>query len=84
MLIIKYTLSEENVRRIGATDADVGHHSDANVLLDREGAGIQGPYVSEGVESLGRKDTMEEFANRKGDQLNNETSHEHRRVLRKH
>lgn len=76
MLPVEDTLSEDNISCVCATNDDIGHDGNANVLLDGEGTGIQRPYVTEGIESGRRKNTFKELANGEGNQLNNNTGDE--------
>jgi len=64
VLIIKYTLSCDNVCSVGTVYDDFCHDCDADMFLDVKGTGIEGPYTTEQAKPCGRKDSLEGFAER--------------------
>ena len=54
--VVKDTGCKYNLGRVGTADNDAGHDCNANVLLDGERTGIEGPDVAESFEAPGRKD----------------------------
>lgn len=63
---------DEGVGAVGAADGDVGHESDDDVLLDGEGARVEGPRHAERGEDGGRDEAGLEAADGVGKQLDDD------------
>jgi hypothetical protein len=79
LLVIKDPLGGDDVRRVGASDGDVGHDGDADVFFDRERAGVEGPDDTEGFEFTGGEDAFQAFAEGQGEKLDHDAGDDDRR-----
>lgn len=62
ILAIKDALCEGGICGVGTKPDDLSHDGDADMLLDRKRARIEGPFVAEGIEGGGREEFFQRFA----------------------
>lgn len=80
LLVVEELLRGDNFSSICTTDTDIGHNGYANVLLDTEGAGVQGPSVTEGPEPSLGENFLQPFPERQTDKLDDYTGNEKTRI----
>lgn len=73
-MAVEDTLGDNYLGGIGATNTDIGHDSDADVLLERKWARVKGPSESKSIEFLSGKNGFQKLPTGKGDELNDNSA----------
>lgn len=77
LLMVEDALSGDDFGGVCASNDNVSHDSDNDVLLDIEGAGVERPSVTKGAEFFRREDLLQTFAQGQSDELGDDASNIH-------